>query len=357
MASPGQPPPQCGGGKRKSKAQYVQAKRARRGDGGGPRQLEPGLQGILITCNMNERKCVEEAYSLLNEYGDDLYGPEKFTDKDQQPSGSEGEDDDVEAALKREVGDIKASTEMRLRRFQSVESGANNVVFIRTLGIEPEKLVHHILQDVYKTKKKKTRVILRMLPISGTCKAFLEDMKKYAETFLEPWFKAPNKGTFQIVYKARNNSHVNREEVIKELAGIVGSLNAENKVDLTNPQYTVVVEIIKAVCCLSVVRDYVLFRKYNLQEVVKSAKDPPLNSKQTAHAGNGEEAKLEAGDRASQNDQAEGKSNQQVVPENSEERGPTEPVSETQVASEGGAKPELGSQVTEGSEANENDLS
>ena len=90
--------------------------------------------------------------------------------KDQQPSGSEAEDDDVEAALKKEVGGIKASTEMKLRRFQSVESGANNVVFIRTLGIEPEKLVRHILQDMYKTKKKKTRVILRMLPISGTCK-------------------------------------------------------------------------------------------------------------------------------------------------------------------------------------------
>ncbi|XP_043416293.1 THUMP domain-containing protein 1 [Prionailurus viverrinus] len=358
MAAPVQQPPQSSGGKRKGKAQYVQAKRARRCDGGGPRQLEPGLQGILITCNMNERKCVEEAYSLLNEYGDDMYGPEKFTDKDQQPSGSEGEDDDMEAALKKEVGDIKASTEMKLRRFQSVESGANNVVFIRTLGIEPEKLVHHILQDMYKTKKKKTRVILRMLPISGTCKAFLEDMKKYAETFLEPWFKAPNKGTFQIVYKSRNNSHMNREEVIKELAGIVGSLNSENKVDLTNPQYTVVVEIIKAVCCLSVVTDYMLFRKYNLQEVVKSAKDPSqLNPKQPAQAGNGKEAKLESGDKSNQNDPAEGKNNQQVVPENNEELGHTKPRSETQVVSEGGANPELESQVTEGSQPNENDLS
>lgn len=70
-------PPQPGGGKRKGKAQYVQAKRARRGPGGGPRQLAPAMQGILITCNMNERKCVEEAYSLLSEYGDDLFGPEK----------------------------------------------------------------------------------------------------------------------------------------------------------------------------------------------------------------------------------------------------------------------------------------
>lgn len=88
------------------------------------------------------------------------------------------------AALKKEVGDIKASAEMRLRIFLSVESGANNV-FIRTLGIEPETLVHHILQDMYKTKTTTTWVILRMLPISGTCKAFLEDMKVYAETFLE----------------------------------------------------------------------------------------------------------------------------------------------------------------------------
>ncbi|KAM5227718.1 THUMP domain-containing protein 1 [Ctenodactylus gundi] len=353
MASPDQQPPQPGGGgKRKGKAQYVQAKRARRGDTGGPRQLEPGLQGILITCNMNERKCVEEAYSLLNEYGDDMYGPEKFTDKDQQPSGSEGEDDDVEAALKKEVDDIKASTERRLRRFQSVESGANNVVFIRTLGIEPEKLVHHILQDMYKTKKKKTRVILRMLPISGTCKAFLDDMKKYAETFLEPWFKAPNKGTFQIVYKSRNNSHMNREEVIKELAGIVGSLNSENKVDLTSPQYTVVVEIIKAVCCLSVVKDYMLFRKYNLQEVVKPAKDL---SQLPPKVGNGKEAKLEP-DKLNQNDPTEGKNNQGVVPGNNEVLGETKPRSEAQVVSEGRAAPELASQVTEASKSDEKDL-
>ncbi|NWU66208.1 THUM1 protein, partial [Pterocles burchelli] len=260
--------------KRRPKGHFAAAGRAKRPRGGG-RQLEAGMRGILITCNMNERKCVGEAYSLLGEYGDLLYGPEQFSDPEERLSGSEREEDedDVEAALKKEVGQIRASTEQKLRRFQSVESGANNVVFIRTQGIEPENLVHHILKDMHATKKKKTRVILRMLPISGTCKAFMEDMKKYTETFFEPWFKAPNKSTFQIVYKARNNSHMSREEVIKELAGIVGSLNPENKVDLNNPKYTIVVEIIKNVCCFSVVRDYVLFRKYNLQEVVKSNKE------------------------------------------------------------------------------------
>ncbi|OBS60202.1 hypothetical protein A6R68_08682 [Neotoma lepida] len=220
MAAPAQQSPQPVGGKRKGKAQFLPAKRARRCDAGGPRQLEPGLQGILITCNMNERKCVEEAYSLLNEYGDDMYGPEK-------------------------------------------------------------------------------------------------------PTFL--FF----------------------------VTGIVGSLNSENKVDLTNPEYTVVVEIIKAVCCLSVVKDYVLFRKYNLQEVVKSAKDSQPHPK----LGNGKEAKLEPDGKLNQSDPAEGKNDQQVAPESSEELGQRKPGSETQPGSEGEAKPELESQVSEGAKSNEKELS
>lgn len=52
-------------------------------------------------------------------------------------------------------------------------------------------------------------------------------------------------------------------------AGLVGKMNPKNKVDLTNPQLTVIVEVIKAVCCVSVVKDYTLYRKYNVQEVVK----------------------------------------------------------------------------------------
>uniref|UniRef100_A0A8C6XXQ8 THUMP domain-containing protein 1 n=1 Tax=Naja naja TaxID=35670 RepID=A0A8C6XXQ8_NAJNA len=295
--------------RRPPKGQYVQA--AKRPRPAGRRQLEAGMCGILITCNMNERKCVAEAYSLLGEYGEQLYGPEQFAERDEdrlsgnEEEEEEEEEDDAEAALKKEVDQIRTSTEQKQRRFQSVESGANNVVFIRTLGVEPEKLVHHILKDMHATKKKKTRVILRMLPVSGTCKAFLEDMKQYAETFFEPWFKSPKKGTFQIVYKARNNSHLSREEVIKELAGVVGHLNAENKVDLSHPEYTIVVEIIKNICCLSVVQDYVLFRKYNLQEVVKSKAEGQPEAPKASHENDAPGAKTPEAQRENQNERQE----------------------------------------------------
>lgn len=76
-------------------------------------------------------------------------------------------------------------------------------------------------------------------------------------------------------------------------------MNPENKVDLTNPELSIIVEVIKSVCCLSVVRNYALYRKYNLQEVVKedaapkpdpsAAGDAEATQKATGQSGGGED--------------------------------------------------------------------
>lgn len=110
----------------------------------------------------------------------------------------EAEEEDVDVALKKEVAQLRASETKQERRFQALDSGANNVIFIRTqnigkafcswcesvfqcfclgffflifvlfcFSVESDKLVHHILSDLHTTKKKKSRVILRMLPVSS----------------------------------------------------------------------------------------------------------------------------------------------------------------------------------------------
>lgn len=63
--------------KRGGKRRYVGGRGGKRFKGS--RELEVGMQGVLITCNMNEGKCTSEAYNLLGEYADQLYGPEKVT--------------------------------------------------------------------------------------------------------------------------------------------------------------------------------------------------------------------------------------------------------------------------------------
>uniref|UniRef100_A0AAZ3QXM0 THUMP domain-containing protein 1 n=1 Tax=Oncorhynchus tshawytscha TaxID=74940 RepID=A0AAZ3QXM0_ONCTS len=305
-----------------SEAQDLRKRSKKRYGGGhrskkykGSRELEVGMQGVLITCNMNERKCTAEAFNLLNEYADQLYGPENFKEPEES-SSEEEEDEDVEAALKKEVKQLKASSGKLQRRFQAMDSGANNVIFIKTKNLDPEKLVHHILSDLHITKKNKSRVILRMLPVSGTCKAFQEDMDKYLSVFLEPWFKAPNQGSYQIAFKARNSSHNKRDDIIKALAGLVGKMNPKNKVDLTTPELTIIVEVIKSVCCVSVVRDYTLYRKYNLQEVAKE--EGPKDGKQEEIKSNQEEKDGKQEEIKSNQEEKDGK--QEEIKSNQEEK-------------------------------------
>lgn len=38
------------------------------------------MKGFLVTCNNNEKGAVRDAYNILNEYADKLYGPEKVVD-------------------------------------------------------------------------------------------------------------------------------------------------------------------------------------------------------------------------------------------------------------------------------------
>lgn len=39
--------------------------------------LETGMTGFLCTCNFREKDCVRDAYKILNEFADEIYGLDK----------------------------------------------------------------------------------------------------------------------------------------------------------------------------------------------------------------------------------------------------------------------------------------
>ena len=89
------------------------------------------------------------------QYADDLYGPEKLGDNNEEVN-----EDEIEDALAKEIDTINSkSTE---RRFQAVDSGAKNVIFIKSAlpdDVCISSFVHHILEDLLKTKSKKARYV------------------------------------------------------------------------------------------------------------------------------------------------------------------------------------------------------
>jgi hypothetical protein len=66
--------------------------------------------------------------------------------------------------------------------------------------------------------------------------------------------------TFAVMFAARANNSMKRADVIPAVAGLVP---APHKVDLGAPDLTIMCEVMKGTCCISVVRDYYPLLKYN----------------------------------------------------------------------------------------------
>ena len=258
--------------KRKARkaAYFKAAKKSRKYEAG--RVLKEGMSGFLITCNNREKEAVREAYNLLNEYADKVFGPEL-------KAADEKEDildcDDIDSALDKEKESLQAETtaitDKVERRFQQVESGANNCIFIKTTLEHPDKLVDNIITDIIETKTQKSRFILRLLPILGTCKAYENNIEEMASSILSVSLQALPGSTYSVLFKTRNNNKVKRDDIFRILGSVMRSQTHPWTVELETPDICIVVEIIRTVCCIGVVTDFYKKKKYNLLELVKDS--------------------------------------------------------------------------------------
>lgn len=266
--------------------------------------LEVGVRGFMATTNFREKECVRECYNILNSYADELYGidqldyaedtPQKEEDVDanavKNPEAEKAaavkksddeEEEDIATTLENEIKSATAANAAgnKKRRFHQVTTGASNCVFIKTSLRDPLKLGVHIIRDVADNRKHITRNVLRFVPIEAVCKANVVDIKNAAGKLFDKYFLNAPPTTYSIVYNKRYNNDLNRDDIIRQLAELVDLKSREHKVDLKNGHYSVLVEIVKGLCCLSVLPDYMKLKKYNLAELM--AGDGPPNKAKT----------------------------------------------------------------------------
>jgi len=153
--------------KAKDKAYYIRtAKLAKNSQ----KELSTGMKGFMCT-SAREKDSVREAYNILNEFGDILYGSEnaKTNEKNEDQEVLEIEDE-----LSAEVAELKKYTPRAERRFQSVATGVKGCVFIRSTVEDPVQVVNAIMENIETKHERKTRFLLRMIPIQATCKVNFE---------------------------------------------------------------------------------------------------------------------------------------------------------------------------------------
>ena len=187
-------------------------------------------------------------------------------------SDDDDEEEDVSTALLKEVAALKETSKPSQRRFQQVRSGAKNILFIKTTVEDPVRLAHHIFSDVYESGKSTSRFIMRLLPVDGTCKIHtdLKDFEKMCRTLLAPHFEVNHGPTYCVMFKARNNNQIKKNDIYDSVGTIIEEMNTYSRVEFNKPDIIINVDVICTVCCVGVVKDFNKFRRYNLQEVVSA---------------------------------------------------------------------------------------
>ncbi|XP_076904340.1 uncharacterized protein LOC143559742 [Bidens hawaiensis] len=113
-----------------------------------------------------------------------------------------------------------------------------------------------------------SRFILRVLPIELPCYASEEEISRAIKPLIAQYFpidpQTPYK--FAVLCEVRANSGLDRMIIINVVAK---SVPEPHKVDLTNPDRTIVVQIAKTVCCIGVEK-YKELAKYNLRQLTSS---------------------------------------------------------------------------------------
>ena len=130
---------------------------------------------------------------------------------------------------------------------------------------DPIETVRNVLEDLEKGSKQmpRSRFVTRMIPIQATCFASIEEIQLTAKALVTKYLP-PDAQTFAIAFKRRNCGNVTREQVIDTIAKIVLASNPKCKVNLDKPDLTIVVEICKTLCGISVVPNSYDFHNFNL---------------------------------------------------------------------------------------------
>lgn len=214
--------------------------------------------------------------------------------KDDPPkvAKDDSDDDDITVQLNNAIDKNKEDIKTKAENFRAIEIGTPGSVFISSSIDNHYDLGLKIIKELAETKIKRTRFTNRILPIEVVTKANVEDILNAAGKIFDKYFlKEPS--TFAIIFNRKYNKEINRDEIIRELAKLVHEMNHGNKVNLKDPQKTIIVDVLKGFCFLTVLEDYNKYKKFNLHAL--SLKDEEEKSQENSQSlsKNGEDGNLE----------------------------------------------------------------
>ncbi|KLO17435.1 hypothetical protein SCHPADRAFT_868248 [Schizopora paradoxa] len=226
--------------------------------------------GVWVSCVKGKEKAtVGEVYALFESLAEELWPPgdEKSNNRDVGEVGGDDDDDeeDIEKAIAREVKSMKRPRHEQ--RFTNCETHTACLVFMSCKPpIDPTVLIHKHMSEVERTGITKTKFARRFVPVNGTCDANTPEITSLVQRLLpDSELGSEDKPiSYKIDLRIRNHNVLEKDGLIQEMAKCIPKCH---KVDLKVPDVVILAEVFKSFFTMSIVRDYMRFKKFNVMEV------------------------------------------------------------------------------------------
>ena len=249
--------------------------------GGGPAIAALGrdARGVIVTCDGGkERAAARDVCRNLTERWEAMKASRGGAEVETTAGDGREAGETTKEALERELSALRDEAKKAPFREVSLDLRACTFVLASkevTDAFDVADIVREELMRAKTSGEARTRHALRMVPVDATCFAGVDEIAEAAKPFVEKHFAGDKEQTFAIAFDRRANGDVRRNDVIECLASQIKQ--PPNKVNLSDPDLTFLVEIVKGVACLSVVRDYEKLLKYNVRMA-------SMNEEERAHA-------------------------------------------------------------------------
>ena len=132
---------------------------------------------------------------------------------------------------------------------------------------------------------------MKMFPVIATCRADQEKIKSTAKECLSEVFKDLKMFSYEIMIKVRNSTGWSRTTILGLFNDVFTELTLPGKVKFGAADYVISVDILKSVCCISVMKEFNALKKYNLHEITVGEKsDLPNGPKSVLKGSNDKES-------------------------------------------------------------------
>ena len=223
-----------------------------------------GKKGILFTCPRGkERDSTREALNVLSIISED------------------DESDDTKVELEKNNNNVTAAddlaSELRAMRktksvYQALDIGIQGtfVVILNDKECDPDEIVASMFRKMDQRKKSFFCLCTRLYPISIVSKASLELIEDSCKDYISKSLSSMRCVTkFRVVYKKSLNTEIRRMDVIKSVASFV---NPKHIVDMKNPDITIIVNVMKNLCMVSLSTNHHRYCEYSIAKFLREFK-------------------------------------------------------------------------------------